>query len=49
LGNTSKNKVKKKNTARDWLTVGNIQPVPSPTVMYGILKHYTTEQTMEYK
>ncbi len=26
-----------------------IRPVPSPTVMYGILKHYTPQQVIEYK
>lgn len=29
--------------------VGNIQPVPSPTIMYGILKQYTPKQLLEYK
>jgi len=26
-----------------------IRPVPSPTVMYGIIKHYTPQQLIEYK
>lgn len=42
----------KKRKKQPWeldTPVGNIQPVPSPTVMYGILKHYTIEQLTEYK
>jgi glycosyltransferase involved in cell wall biosynthesis len=44
--------VGKKRKSQPWeldVPVGNIQPVPSPTVMYGILKHYTAEQLNEYK
>jgi glycosyltransferase involved in cell wall biosynthesis len=26
-----------------------VKPVPSPTVMYGIIKHYTPQQLIEYK
>lgn len=26
-----------------------VRPVPSPTIMYGILKHYSTQQVHEYK
>lgn len=26
-----------------------IRPVPSPTIMYGIIKHFTPQQTLEYK
>lgn len=26
-----------------------IRPVPSPTIMYGIIKHFTTQQVIEYK
>ena len=29
--------------------VKNIRPVPSPTIMYGILKQYTPDQLIEYK
>jgi glycosyltransferase involved in cell wall biosynthesis len=29
--------------------VKNIKPVPSPTVMYGIIKHFTPQQVIEYK
>jgi glycosyltransferase involved in cell wall biosynthesis len=42
----------KKRKVQPWeldVPVKNIKPVPSPTVMYGILKHYTQEQLMEYK
>lgn len=26
-----------------------VRPVPSPTIMYGIIKHFTPQQTLEYK
>lgn len=26
-----------------------IRPIPSPTIMYGIIKHFTPQQTLEYK
>jgi glycosyltransferase involved in cell wall biosynthesis len=42
----------KKRKIQPWeldVPVRNIQPIPSPTVIYGILKHYTAEQAMEYK
>lgn len=26
-----------------------IRPVPSPTIMYGIIKHFTSQQALEYK
>lgn len=29
--------------------VKNIRPVPSPTVMYGFVKHFTEQQVLEYK
>lgn len=29
--------------------VRNIRPVPSPTIMYGIVKHFTPQQIVEYK
>jgi glycosyltransferase involved in cell wall biosynthesis len=29
--------------------VKNVKPVPSPTVMYGIIKHFTPQQVIEYK
>jgi glycosyltransferase involved in cell wall biosynthesis len=42
----------KKRKIQPWeldTPVGTIQPIPSPTIMYGILKHYTAEQLTEYK
>ena len=42
----------KKRKAQPWelgVPVKNIPPVPSPTVMYGILKHYNHFQFKEYK
>ena len=42
----------KKRKIQPWelnVPVGAIKPVPSPTVMYGILKHYNLEQQTEYK
>lgn len=42
----------KKRKAQPWeldTPVKWIRPVPSPTVMYGILKHYTPKQVLEYK
>ena len=42
----------KKRKSQPWeldVPVKNITPIPSPTVMYGILKHYTPKQLTEYK
>ncbi|MBQ0908390.1 glycosyltransferase [Flavobacterium sp. F-328] len=42
----------KKRKSQPWeldTPVKNITPIPSPTVMYGILKHYTPKQLTEYK
>lgn len=42
----------KKRKKQPWeldTPVRGIRPVPSPTVMYGILKHYTPQQLIEYK
>lgn len=42
----------KKRKSQPWeldIPVKRIKPVPSPTVMYGILKHYTKPQIQEYK
>jgi glycosyltransferase involved in cell wall biosynthesis len=42
----------KKRRAQPWeldTPVRWIRPVPSPTIMYGIIKHFTTQQTLEYK
>lgn len=42
----------KKRKVQPWeldTPVKNIKPVPSPTIMYGILKHYTPKQLIEYK
>jgi GT2 family glycosyltransferase len=42
----------KKRTIQPWelnVPMDNIKPVPSPTVMYGILKHYKADQVTEYK
>lgn len=42
----------KKRKTQPWeldVPVKWIKPVPSPTVMYGIMKHYTQQQVLEYK
>jgi len=42
----------KKRKAQPWeldVPVKKVKPVPSPTVMYGILKHFTPQQVIEYK
>ncbi|MBF4492862.1 glycosyltransferase family 2 protein [Flavobacterium sp. MR2016-29] len=42
----------KKRKAQPWeldTPVKNIRPVPSPTIMYGIVKHFTPQQVVEYK
>jgi GT2 family glycosyltransferase len=42
----------KKRKAQPWelnVPVKNIRPVPSPTIMYGILKHFNVFQLKEYK
>jgi len=42
----------KKRKSQPWeldTPVKQIRPVPSPTIMYGILKHYSSEQLQEYK
>lgn len=42
----------KKRKVQPWeldVPVKKIKPVPSPTVMYGILKHFTPQQVIEYK
>jgi glycosyltransferase involved in cell wall biosynthesis len=42
----------KKRKSQPWeldVPVKKIKPVPSPTVMYGIIKHYTAQQVIEYK
>jgi len=42
----------KKRKAQPWeldTPVTFIKPVPSPTVMYGIVKHFTPEQVNEYR
>lgn len=42
----------KKRKAQPWeqdTPVKIIRPVPSPTVMYGIIKHFTYQQVLEYK
>lgn len=44
--------VGKKRKSQPWevdVPVGIIKPVPSPTVMYGIMKHYNADQLREYK
>lgn len=44
--------VGKKRKAQPWeldAPVKNIKPVPSPTIMYGIMKHYSPKQLREYK
>lgn len=50
-GNQAKVLGKKRKT-QPWemdTPVKRIRPVPSPTVMYGILKHYLPQQVTEYK
>lgn len=42
-------KLRKKQPWELDVPLSGIQPVPSPTVMYGILKHYTEKQAIEYK
>lgn len=42
----------KKRKAQPWeldTPVNTIRPVPSPTIMYGIVKHFTPQQVKEYK
>lgn len=42
----------KKRKTQPWeldVPVKNIRPVPSPTIMYGILKHFSKQQVLEYK
>ncbi|MDL2143368.1 glycosyltransferase family 2 protein [Flavobacterium tructae] len=42
----------KKRKAQPWelgVPVKRIKPVPSPTIMYGIVKHFTPQQMIEYK
>ena len=42
----------KKRKSQPWeldVPVKRVKPVPSPTVMYGILKHFTPQQVIEYK
>jgi GT2 family glycosyltransferase len=42
----------KKRKTQPWeldVPVKRISPVPSPTIMYGILKHYSASQVQEYK
>ncbi|MDR7208943.1 glycosyltransferase family 2 protein [Flavobacterium piscis] len=42
----------KKRKAQPWeldTPVKFVRPVPSPTVMYGIVKHFTAQQVVEYK
>ncbi|MBC5841417.1 glycosyltransferase [Flavobacterium sp. F-380] len=44
--------VGKKRKSQPWeldIPVGIIKPIPSPTVMYGIMKHYNADQLTEYK
>lgn len=44
--------VGKKRKSQPWEMdhpVTIIKPVPSPTVLYGIMKHYTEKQVLEYK
>lgn len=50
-GNQAKILGKKRKT-QPWeldTPVKNIRPVPSPTIMYGIIKHFTPQQVVEYK
>lgn len=49
---TESKKTGKKRKAQPWelnTPVTVIKPVPSPTVMYGIVKHFTKEQVNEYR
>ena len=42
----------KKRKTQSWeldTPVKTIRPVPSPTIMYGIVKHFTPQQLIEYK
>jgi glycosyltransferase involved in cell wall biosynthesis len=42
----------KKRKAQPWeldTPVKTIRPVPSPTIMYGIVKHFSAQQVLEYK
>ncbi|WPO79484.1 glycosyltransferase family 2 protein [Flavobacterium sp. KACC 22761] len=42
----------KKRKPQPWeldTPVKNIRPVPSPTIMYGIVKHFSEQQVLEYK
>ena len=42
----------KKRKKQPWeldVPVKYIRPVPSPTIMYGILKHFTPQQLIEFK
>lgn len=50
-GNQAKfsGKLRKKQPWELDVPVQGIYPVPSPTVLYGILKHYTAKQALEYK
>ncbi|MEO8254930.1 MAG: glycosyltransferase family A protein [Flavobacterium sp.] len=46
------NVIGKKRKVQPWelgTPVKRIKPVPSPTVLYGILKHFTPQQVVEYK
>lgn len=48
----SQNRLKgKKRKVQPWefVPVGMIRPVPSPTIMYGVMKHFTRTQQTEYK
>jgi glycosyltransferase involved in cell wall biosynthesis len=50
-GNQAKILGKKRKT-QPWeldAPVKSIRPVPSPTIMYGIVKHFTPQQVIEYK
>lgn len=42
----------KKRKAQPWeldTPVKSVRPVPSPTIMYGIVKHFSDQQVLEYK
>lgn len=42
----------KKRKSQPWeldVPVKGVRPVPSPTIMYGILKHFSPQQLIEYK
>jgi hypothetical protein len=50
-GNEAKKKGKKRKS-QPWELdnpVKNIRPVPSPTITYGVLKHYTSSQIKEWR